>query len=305
MSEIKISVIVPIYNVEIYIERALISLAKQSFKHFEVIMVNDCSTDKSGIIANKYANEYDNFKLINLEKNSGLSNARNKGLEVAVGECVTFFDSDDRYDTEFLSKMYNKLIESDADVVYCNYALHFYDADIKYKILCRKPFNKIYTGKQMSKLTSADFRGRSYIWNKLWKKSLFTQNPQITFPDMCYEDLAVVSILFRRAKKVAVINDCLYYYTQRKDSIIASMTEKKLNEYHHALYLLKSHFQKNDDYSYYKFAIFRLFLSMFFCVSINVLRIKSFDSKDMTYIKLMAKEYKKLIKIITTDYSKD
>ena len=113
----KISVIVPVYNVEDYLRKCLDSLVNQDFKDYEIIVVNDGSPDNSWDIILEYEEKYSKIIRAFKKENGGLSSARNFGLEKAKGKYVCFIDSDDYVSLDFLSKLYNKAIEEDADIV--------------------------------------------------------------------------------------------------------------------------------------------------------------------------------------------
>ena len=117
----KVSVIVPVYNVEKYIDKCLESLVNQTLKDIEIIIVNDGSTDNSIKIVEEYKEKYKN-KIIYLEKeNGGLSDARNYGIQYAKGEYIAFLDSDDYVDRKMYEKLYNKAIENNSDIVECDF----------------------------------------------------------------------------------------------------------------------------------------------------------------------------------------
>ena len=118
--DVRISVIIPIYNVERYIRECLQSVARQSFSAYEVLMVDDGSTDQSGRIAQEYADRYSRFRLIHKE-NGGLSSARNAGLEQAKGMYVCFVDADDYITEDYLCRLYEKAEETNADMVIADY----------------------------------------------------------------------------------------------------------------------------------------------------------------------------------------
>ena len=124
MSNPAISLVMPVYNVERYLSRALESVQNQTFKNFELIIVNDGSTDKSKEIAESFCDKNENFILINQE-NEGPSVARNTGLKVCKGDYIGFMDSDDSLEPEFLESLYNAAIENDADIVCCNFNLYY------------------------------------------------------------------------------------------------------------------------------------------------------------------------------------
>ena len=113
----KISVIIPVYNAEKYLERCLDSACKQTLQDIEIICVDDCSTDGSFEILKKYSKNYKNLIVIKLEKNQGESAARNAGLSAAKGEYLAFMDNDDEIDLNFYEKLYEKAAKTNADIV--------------------------------------------------------------------------------------------------------------------------------------------------------------------------------------------
>src|SRR5699024_3880927 len=114
--DVKISVIIPVYNVEKYLNRTLQSIVNQSFDSYEVILINDGSTDKSLSIINDFLDQFDYFYLVNQE-NSGQSHARNAGLKKANGEYIYFFDSDDLLSSDALEKMYRNITNQNLDIL--------------------------------------------------------------------------------------------------------------------------------------------------------------------------------------------
>lgn len=126
---IKVSVIVPIYNAEKYLERTIGSLLSQTIDNYEILLINDGSTDGSKEIIKYYEENYD--KVISFSKeNGGQSSARNYGISKAKGKYLAFIDADDYIDNSFLEKMYNKAIQNDADICFCNY-YHVYEDKIE------------------------------------------------------------------------------------------------------------------------------------------------------------------------------
>ena len=113
----KVSVIVPVYNTEKYLEKCLDSLTGQTLKDIEIICVNDCSTDNSLAVLQKYALSDDRIKVIDFKENKGAAIARNTGIDAATGDYIGFVDSDDFVDLDFYEKLYNKAVETGADAV--------------------------------------------------------------------------------------------------------------------------------------------------------------------------------------------
>ena len=216
-----ISVIIPVYNVEKYIERCLESVQAQSFTDFEVLMVDDGSPDKSAELAEKYTAD-SRFKLIR-QKNGGPGVARNTALAQAQGEYVAFVDSDDAVTGDFLEKLYAAAIQTHADVVMCGYLLCDKNGRRTHeKILIKRP--DVYTGEEIMNDLLRDVSVKCFLWNKLWKRSLFTDNG-IVFPKGLFEDTYTVSLLIYHAQRIAVIKDRTYIYTRRGDSI-TGMTDR-------------------------------------------------------------------------------
>lgn len=266
-----ISVIIPIYNVSEYLSRCLSSVSYQSFKNYEVIMIDDGSTDNSPQIAQEFEKKYPNFKLVhNTEK--GVSSARNLGISLACGEYIAFVDSDDYIDINFLKYLYTAAKENNADVVHCNYGLYHIESGLVCPILVRKPRTGIMSNMEMVEHTVADFSMRSYLWNKLWKRSLFTEN-NITFPKIKFEDIATTSRLLYFANKGVVINKVLYYYTIRKGSIVQTVSLKNSSDYLLSFGYLKRFFLDKNCYKGIRYSFFQLGLAMYFANAYYLFRL--------------------------------
>lgn len=217
-----ISIIVPVYNVEQYIAKCLASIQAQTFSNFEAILVDDGSPDNCGKICDAFAATDTRFRVIH-QVNGGLSNARNSGLSVAKGKYIGFVDSDDSIAPDMYEKLYNEAIRTGADIVICD---HFRVEEGKN--VPRNSFakNQIFNNRDlMHKL--ADDELTSYIWCKLYKKELFEETKFIE--EHNFEDLAIFHELVHRAKKIAYLHDCLYYYFINPKGLVVNLTTK--NEY--------------------------------------------------------------------------
>ena len=205
---VKVSVIVPVYNVEKYLDKCLKSLINQTLKDIEVIVVNDGSPDNSQKIIDKYVKKYENVKSYE-KKNGGLSDTRNYGLQYVTGEYIAFIDSDDYIDNTMLEKMYNKAIKDDLDIVVCD-SIEVYD-DSKFIL---KKSNLNYSKNDVN----------NYIISppmaccRLYKKYLFDN---VNFEKgIFYEDLNLTPSLVKYTDKVGFVDEGLYYYVQRNNSIM-------------------------------------------------------------------------------------
>lgn len=210
---VKISVIVPIYNVELYIRKCLETLANQTLDDIEIIVVDDGSTDLSANIVREYTDQYNNIKYYRKE-NGGLSDARNYGMKYATGEYIAFLDGDDYINTHTYEIMYEKAKKENSDIVECN----FYWTYGKRK---KKDIGKKYAGK--SEMIE---KARVVAWNKLYKRELLKQ-AQIEFPKgLQYEDVEFFYKLVPYVEKVSFVKEPLIYYVQRKNSLSNAQNEK-------------------------------------------------------------------------------
>lgn len=211
-----ISVIVPVYNVEQYLQKCVESLVNQSYKNLEIILVDDGSDDNSGQLCDSLAEKYSNIKVLH-KNNGGLSDARNKGLEYAKGNYIFFVDSDDWIELETIEKLYNAIKENDADISICG--INDY-AGGKIKVT-RGPSKElsIYNSiKAIETLISTGNEIGIVVWNKLYKKSLF-DNVIFEFGKL-HEDVFFTPKILFFAKKIVAINYCGYnYITDRQGSI--------------------------------------------------------------------------------------
>lgn len=216
----KISVIVPVYNVEKYIHKCLDSILNQTFTDFEVILVDDGSPDNCGNICDEYA-KTDNRIIVIHRVNGGLSAARNSGIDWAFqnsnSEFLTFIDSDDSVSETYLERLINS-IDDNADIVTCK--LQFLIEET-HKIEVDGSFGttpEYFTGKEaVIHLYKMDNKVRTEAWAKLYRKKMFRN---IRFPEgKIHEDQFIIPILLYNSRNVIAINDPLYTYYIRNNSI--------------------------------------------------------------------------------------
>lgn len=225
---IKVSIIVPAYNVEGYIEDCLNSLINQTLKEIEIIVVNDESTDSTPKIIEKFAQKDSRIKVIN-QKNQGLSGARNSGLKIAQGEYIGFVDSDDYVDLDYFEKLYNTAKEYDADMTVASILKHkkdFLKYNAKYsKITCEEKLDK------KIRLCQDKKKRYFYVWNKLCKYDLLKNHNQ-EFPlGRVFEDVVFTTKNIYNSNKIVSVPDIKYHYIERAGSIVKSkLSEKKIND---------------------------------------------------------------------------
>ena len=220
-----ISIIIPVYKVEIYLEKCIQSVINQTYENLQIILVDDGSPDNCGKICDEYAQKDHRIEVIH-KSNGGLSDARNKGLEIAKGEYIGFIDSDDYIESDMYEVLYNLLKQYNADVSICN----FYTVS-QGKIAIKNAENGIkeYNRIEILKEVLLDNNIQSYAWNKLYKKELFDE---IKYPvGKKYEDIGTTFYLLEKCNKVVVTGKPEYYYINRQDSIVNNVTETTITDY--------------------------------------------------------------------------
>lgn len=222
----KVSIIVPVYGVEAWLERCLDSLVNQTLKDIEIIVVNDGSPDNSQEIIDRYTAKYPDKVFGYIKENGGLSDARNYGMQYATGEFLAFVDSDDYVDTTMYEKLYNKAMEEDSEIVVCAY-YKVNDAKKNMKS-AQIGNNKFYNASAKENKNLIEINA-PYAWNKLVKKDLFDRTG-LTFPKgLIFEDICTMYPLIASASKVSKVDEELYYYiVEREDSITATFNPKRI-----------------------------------------------------------------------------
>lgn len=217
----KISVIIPIYNVEKYLEKCLKSVINQTYKDLEIICVDDCSPDNSNKIVQEYLKKDSRIKLIKREKNGGLSAARNSGLEIATGDYIYFLDSDDWIDLDYLEKMYNAITSKNQEAVCSTNILNVFE-DGTSKPLMKRDFEEKFVPYS---------HACQMAWSWLLKKS-FLDKFDVIFPiGLKYEDLYFFNVVIRTLGEVYAINTTTYYHFENKNSIMGSAENRTINNF--------------------------------------------------------------------------
>ncbi len=216
----KLSVIIPVYRTEKYLKKCIDSVLGQDYSELEVILVDDGSDDSCGEICDKYAEKDSRVRVIHKE-NGGLSDARNKGLDISTGEYVTFVDSDDYIEEDMYSYMMKEKGES--DIVCCS---HFTVTDGKRNKAIAFSEKKLFTPDEAVHEILKDRELKNYVWNKIFARKLFST---VRFPvGMNFEDIPVTAELFSMANSVCVLPDAKYNYVMRSDGISKTPSIKNL-----------------------------------------------------------------------------
>jgi glycosyltransferase involved in cell wall biosynthesis len=223
-----ISIIVPVYNMERYLDRCVSSIVNQTYKNIEIVLVDDGSTDSSPKMCEDYAKNDDRIKVVHKE-NGGLSDARNAGLKIAIGDYIGYVDSDDWIEPDMYERMVNACIDNDAEMALCRYFREYDDKTIddgtdRVDILDRETLLNIY-------ITDKDgFMVYNSVWSKLFKRELVEN---VMFPKgQNSEDIMYTTRAMCKLNKAVYIDASLYHYViDRKDSIMnVAKTERMFKD---------------------------------------------------------------------------
>ena len=214
---VKVSIIVPFYNVEKYIEKCLTSLVNQTLEEIEIILVNDGSKDNSIKVAKDFEQKYP-AKIRYYEKpNGGLGDARNFGIKFAKGEYIAFLDSDDYVEPTMYEEMYEMAIKEKSDMVECNFWWEYPNK------------KKEDIGVEYKNQNDMLLKARVVAWNKLIKKEIYEKHPEARFAvGLRYEDVEGFYKILPYINKVSFVRKPFIHYVQRNNSI--SNTQNKKNE---------------------------------------------------------------------------
>ena len=260
-----VSIIVPIYNVENYLEKCLTSILAQSYSQIEVLMINDGSTDNSLEIMDDFSKKDSRF-LSFTKENGGLSDARNYGIEHATGEYLVFVDSDDYIVSTFVEDLLYNLIDSNTDISVGDMTYLYENGNKEFASGGNFEIESFAENEMLLLINNS-------ACNKLYKKYLFDI---IRFPKgLWYEDLATIPIVVAKANSISKVNKELYIYYQRTGSI-AHSANKKIFDIYTAINMveeyLTNHNQKVDGIQ---------LLYLIHGLDITTVRIKDFDQKEV------------------------
>ena len=217
-----VSVIVPVYNVESYLKECVDSLINQTYKNIEILLIDDGSTDTSGVICDQYI-KIDTRVQVKHKKNGGLSDARNTGIDMASGDYIMFVDSDDYVADNYVEIMLNAMVSQQVDIVICGYFLTDECGNVVLKD-CNKT-KAVFSTEEALRLLLQDKVIKNYAWNKIYKKCYFDKE---RFPvGRLFEDIFTTYKIFMKCNTIALIPNELYYYRSREGSIMQEINMKR------------------------------------------------------------------------------
>lgn len=213
-----ISIIIPVYNAEAYIEKCIQSIRRQSYPELEIIVVNDGSTDKSREICEEFTEQDTRIRIINKE-NGGAAAAKNTGLDEANGDFLMFVDSDDYIETDMIEKMLKRLNIMSAEICICNFIQEKPDGVPCEDLSQMFHFgDRVFSGFEMLELLNEELWWRiCQPWAKLYRRDLFSN---VRFPLQVVEDLAVMHFLYDKCQRVCFADEAFYHYVQQESSVL-------------------------------------------------------------------------------------
>ena len=245
----KISVIIPVYNVGKYLKRCIDSIIQQNYDNLEIILVDDGSSDNSGKICDEYA-VIDKRIIVIHKSNGGLSDARNRGLDICTGKYISFVDSDDWIEKDFYKFAVNNLGENDLLI----FDYYLTDGKNKKCINTLSKSCKLTVGECLLELSKANIQ--SYAWNKLYKRELFLS---IRFPKgRNYEDQAIMHLIVHNCNRIKYFNKAFYNYYQNQNSITHTVNLKNYRDFLYVNILRGRFLKKNypEIYEYHLSTIY-------------------------------------------------
>lgn len=291
----KISIIIPVFNVEEYLNECIDSVIRQTLDDIEIIIINDGSTDESIKIIEEYKDKLKNVKIID-KKNEGLSITRNLGIDKSSGEYLMFLDSDDYLEPDTCEFMYKLVKENNADVAECSIKLFNNVSGEESFILhdMKKNIDVISNEEAIDMYLKYQIRG--YVCNKIFRREFIMKN-KIKFPiGVLYEDMIVSLKACSLANKIILSNKALYNYRQRDNSVSKNITERNINDYVGEIYRCINYCNENINIEKHKDSLDTFFI-MNFLNGINWY-IKLYDCK---YNKIY-KNYNKYFGVLSNNF---
>lgn len=287
MDKFLISIIVPVYKTEQYLDRCVESIVSQTYKNLEIILVDDDSPDNCPQMCDAWAEKDNRIKVLHIE-NKGVANARNQGLDVATGDFIGFVDSDDYIEPDMFETLLNNLTDNNADISLCGYQINEEENAVA-NLRMVTPLDA------MKLICMGDYK-YGVLWNKLYKKDVIKH---IKMPDfVCCEDLIFNYYVFKNAQSIVECDSKLYHYFQNEDSIVHSNFSINSFDAVKSKELMLSN-EKNAELE--KYAVRGLISSSFVFLSQVVQYNKCTEKYD--YLRNYIKEYKS--EILRSDlYSK-
>jgi glycosyltransferase involved in cell wall biosynthesis len=263
----KISVIIPVFNGGQYFKDCLESIGSQTFQDFELIVVNDASTDNTSFIIDESRSLFKSLKVITHQANQGISVSRNDGVKISAGDYIAFIDSDDLLSKDYLASLYNYATSNDCDLAICGYKEFSSNKTIE-DLSSNDSSNAVkavFDNDSLMRELASQERLQGFVWGRIYKSSIVKAHE---FPSgKIFEDIFTSVQFFSECKKGLLFNTVEYFYRVNPSSCSRNLNVRKINDYCDAL-LEKSIFYK-EKYSKYLFLLVPSVLSFYGDVYLN------------------------------------
>ena len=290
-----ISIIIPVYNVEKYINKCIESVIAQTFTEYEVILIDDGSTDDSGNVCKIWEEKDSRIRFVQKD-NEGLGITRNLGVELAKYDYITFLDSDDWWDMRYLESMMRPILEKCVDIVCCD--IHYWEVQENGLIsdtiseLRINPNEVIYVANNEGLINTA----RTFMWGKIYKKRLFVDN-RISQPAHAYEDVPTTPLLIAKSETVYRVPQPLYYYYRKRINSLANRNDTLL-DMKKSIEELINNFMIENLYGVYYEQLKKLIYSQVRFVIRKAMELKSDNMEIINiYVELLKERYPEIINI--------
>jgi len=251
----KVSVVIPIYNAESYLDRCIASVIEQSYKDIDIILVDDGSTDSSAAKCREWEKKDKRIAYI-YQENAGLGSARNTGIKLANTEYITFLDADDWLESAFIEKIINAMLNTKSDIGICD--IYYVNSTTMLREPVKIRFNKTVVSSRDDR--NVITKSRLFAWGKIYKKSLFA-NFDIAYPQFTYEDI-ITPLLIACSNQVAYIPEPLINYLRGRLGSLSN-DSKNIDDISKGLHLLHKKFQELGIYEKYKLEYKKIALGQF------------------------------------------
>ena len=297
----KISIIIPVYNVENFIAQCIESALNQTYKELEIIIVDDGSKDASGIICDKYSKKDDRIIVIH-KKNGGVSSARNKGLENATGKYVMFLDSDDFLQETACELLYNVIEANNMDYIIGNYIFTTYDG--------KKWHNPVFNMNESFDVNIKDYPKSFFVMNsiannKIFRRDFIEKNNLRFLEGAIAEDAIFCSLCYTKSPNSFYVNDIIFNYRQNKEntSISTSCDENYFRKLNQSYKLIYHNYKSTNNLGFYRFSYARI-MPYFLCKIIDTNELKD-DTKIMEILNMFSWYFKQKDKYNVVIMNKD
>lgn len=297
----KVSIIITTHNTEKYLTKCLDSIINQTLSDIEIIIVDDVSTDNTINIALNYSNKHENVRVIQLENSYGPGGARNKALLYATGKYISFIDSDDWIDLNYLQKMYEKAEETNADIITCG-LIREYDYPTKSSIYkCFYDQEYVITGEIAFRIMTNEYNyGIKFLpsaLNKIYSRA-FLDKYSLSFPEkIFFEDQPFSYTCTLAAQKVVCIPGVLYHHYKRSGSIVQSFSKKNIDDMMTAYQIIKNFLYGNNIYEKFRFNYYSSLQHFYNLIVRQIFEFVIDENEKKDFIRYSFKKLKEVIDI--------